>query len=72
MGKFGVELRNDRGNIKKVQNHEYHVSEESREEMDLEKPKRCDENRNWQHPNKQAIHLPIQLWKWSQNNCEQH
>ena len=26
------------GNIKKVQNHEYHVPEESREEMDMEKP----------------------------------
>ena len=25
------------GNIKKLQNHEYHVSEESREEMDVEK-----------------------------------
>ena len=27
------------GNIKKVQNHEYNVSEESREEMDVENPK---------------------------------
>ena len=25
-------------NIKKVHNHEYHVPEESREEMDVEKP----------------------------------
>ena len=31
------------GNIKKVQIHEYHVSEESREEMDKEKPKLCNE-----------------------------
>ena len=51
-GKFGLELRNERGDTmvewstKKVQNHEYHVPEESREEMDMEKPKRCNENRN--------------------------
>ena len=30
------------GNIKKVQNHEYHVSEESRDKMDVEKPKQCN------------------------------
>ena len=30
----------------KVQNHEYHVPEESREEMDVEKPKRCNGDRN--------------------------
>ena len=34
------------GNTKKVQNNEYRVSEESREEMDTEKPKRCNEDRN--------------------------
>ena len=34
------------GNITKVQNHEYHVSEESKEKMDVEKPKRCREDRN--------------------------
>ena len=34
------------GNIKKVQNHEYHVPEERREEMDVEKPKRCNDDRN--------------------------
>ena len=38
-GKFGLRLRNERdlgrmGNIKKVQYHEYHVPDESREEMD--------------------------------------
>ena len=27
------------GNIEKVQNHEYHVPEESRKDMDVEKPK---------------------------------
>ena len=41
-------------NIKKVKNHEYHVPEESREEMDVEKPKRCMENRNGLLPYKQA------------------
>ena len=30
--------------IKKIQNHEYNVSEESKEEMDVEKPKRCNED----------------------------
>ena len=44
------------GNIKKVQSQEYHVPEESKEGMDIEKPKQCNEGRNWQHPNKQAIH----------------
>ena len=34
------------GNIKKEQNHEYHVTEENREEMDVEKPKLCNEDRN--------------------------
>ena len=34
------------GNAKKVQNYEYHVPEESREEMDLENPKRCNEDCN--------------------------
>ena len=47
-GKFGPGLRKERvgrtGNIKKVHNHEYHVPEESREEMDVEKPKRCNED----------------------------
>ena len=33
-------------NVKKVGNHEYHVPDESREEMDVEKPKRCNEDRN--------------------------
>ena len=33
-------------NIKKVHNHEYHVPEEGKEEMDVEKPKRCNEDRN--------------------------
>ena len=32
--------------IKKVQNHEYHVPVESREEMDMEKPNQCNEARN--------------------------
>ena len=31
------------GNIEKVQNHEYDVSEESREETDLEKHERCND-----------------------------
>ena len=35
------------GNIKTVENHEYQVSEESIEEMDVETPKLCGENRNW-------------------------
>ena len=39
-------------NIKKVQNHEYHVPEESREKMDVEKPKRYNEDRNRLHSNK--------------------
>ena len=46
MGKFGLKVRNERGglgNIKKVQNHEYHVSEKSREEMDMKKLKQCNE-----------------------------
>ena len=34
------------GNIKKVNIHEYHVPEERREEMDVDNPKRCNENRN--------------------------
>ena len=63
-----------------VQNHEYHVSEESREEMDVEKPKRCNEDRNLLHPNnKQArnrhwrnSHQPSQHWKWPQKDYEQH
>ena len=48
-GILGLELRKERGdtdNITKVQNHAYHVSEESREEMDMEKPKCCNEDRN--------------------------
>ena len=51
-GKFGLELRNKRrnlgrmGNIKKEQNHEYLVSEECREEMDVEKSKRCNEDQH--------------------------
>ena len=45
-GKFGLELRNEREEFKKVQNHEYHVREESREEMNVEKHKRCNEDRN--------------------------
>ena len=32
------------GNITKVQNHEYYGPEESREEMDMEKPKWCNED----------------------------
>ena len=42
------------GNIKKIQNHVYHFKEENREEMDVENPKRCNEDRNCLHPNKQA------------------
>ena len=34
------------GNLKKVQNHKDDVSEESRDEMDVEKPKRCNEARH--------------------------
>ena len=34
------------GYIKKVQNHEYYVSEEIREKMDVEKPKLCNKDRN--------------------------
>ena len=63
------------GNI----NNEYHVPEESREEMDVEKLKRCSEGRNWLHPNKQArhhhrrnSHQPSQHWKWPQTGYEQH
>ena len=34
-------------NIKKVQNHEYHVvPEESMEDMSVEKPKQCNDDRN--------------------------
>ena len=67
------------GNIKKVQNHEYYIPEESREEMDMEEPKYCNEDRNWLHPNKQArhhhrhnSHQPSQHWKWPQTGYEQH
>ena len=42
------------GNIKKVQKHEYHVSEQRREVMDVRKPKRGNEYRNCFCPNKQA------------------
>ena len=42
--KFGFELRNERGD--RVQHFEYRVSEQSREEMDVEKPKWCNEDRN--------------------------
>ena len=50
-GKFVLELIKGRhlgrmGNIKKVQNNEYHVPEENREEMDVEKPKRCNGDQN--------------------------
>ena len=34
------------GNIKKEENHEYLVSEESMEEMDVDKPKRCNEDQH--------------------------
>ena len=59
-GKLGLVLRNERsdsllgrmGNIKEIQNHEYHVPEESKEEKDVEKPKRCNEDRHLLHPNK--------------------
>ena len=44
------------GNIKKAQNHEYHVSEETRETMNVGKRKRSNEDQNWLHPNKQARH----------------
>jgi len=40
------------GNIKKVQKHEYHVSEESREDIDVEKPILCNADINLQYPNK--------------------
>ena len=40
--KFGLEYRNERGdtlsNLKKVQNHEYHVPEESRRKWTLKSP----------------------------------
>ena len=39
---------------KKVQNHGYTVLEESKEEMDMEKPKRCNEDRNILHPKQQT------------------
>ena len=65
------------GNVKKVQNHEYHVPEETWyslffsfftlpiltrchlfrfSEESRENPKRCNEERNLQYPNKQARH----------------
>jgi len=56
-GKFGLELRNKRrnrgrmGNFKKEQNHEYLVSKENMEEMDVNKPKRCNEDQHLLHPN---------------------
>ena len=57
------------GNINKVQNHEYNVSEENREEMDVENPKRSNGDWNWLYPNKQAkqrnrrnSHQPSQHW----------
>ena len=56
MGIFSLE-RGDTGimgKIMKIRNHEYHVSEESREEVDLEKLKQFNENRDCPHPNKQA------------------
>ena len=34
------------GNVKKVQSHESHVPEESKEEMDIEKHKPCNEDLN--------------------------
>ena len=55
-GKCELELRNERGGdtlVTKVQNHENHVSEESREEKDVEKPKSYNKDRNLLHPNKQ-------------------
>ena len=33
-------------NVKKVQNHKYHVREEHRKEMVVEKSKTCNEDRN--------------------------
>ena len=34
------------GNINKVHNHEYHVSEESMEEIDVGNPRRCNEDQH--------------------------
>ena len=51
-GTFGLETETrqatpwENGQIKKVRNNEYSGSEESREEMDMEQPKRCSEVRN--------------------------
>ena len=53
-GKFGIELRYEGGdrcfgrmsNIKKLQNNKFHVPEESRKKMDMERLKRCNEDRN--------------------------
>ena len=84
-GKFGLGLRNEReilekkkfylgriGNIKEVQNLEYHVPEESRYEMDVEKPKRCNEDRNLLYPNKQARHRRRRNSRQPQTGFEQH
>ena len=48
-GKCELELRNERGDtlVEWETSRKYnHVSEESREEMDMEKPKWCNEGRN--------------------------
>ena len=52
-GKFGLELRNERGDTlvewetsRKIQYHEYYVPKGTREQMDVEKSKQCNEGRN--------------------------
>ena len=51
--KFGLGLKKETGDTlvewatsRKYNNHEYHVREKSREEMDVEKTKRSNEDRN--------------------------
>ena len=78
-GKVGYEFLNERGDTKKVQNHECHVSEEIKKEMDVEKSKPCSEDRNWLHSKKKVKHRhrrnseqPIQHCMWPQNGKEPH
>ena len=48
-------------NMKKIQIHEYNVSEESREETDVANPKPGNEDRYGLHSDKQAIVTDITI-----------
>ena len=38
---------------------DYHVPKDSRDDVDMEKPKLCNEHRNWLHPNKHVVNLGL-------------